>query len=399
PHDGAHHLGALLILRLVRQPMVLEHPVDDPPLHRLEPVAHVRQGPRGDHRQRVVQVPAPRLYMQRRGDLRRRRRRPVSSRTSAPSSALRALRLLPPSVAEHAHLFRHCGVCNTARRPAQISSAGGQALPFPGWFGFTSSFPTSAARCASTFCASWVGTSSYPMTSIVKYPMPLVSERSSGAYVRSSACGACAWISVPFEVGSIPKIFPRREVRSAITSPSISSGTTTSNRIIGSSSTGRAEASAFFSAIDPAIRNAMSELSTVWNDPSTSVTLKSTSGKPPSGPCFAASRIPCSTEGMKFRGMTPPTMPSSNSTPDPRGSGSSSMWQSPYCPRPPLCRLYLPCAFALPVTVSWYAGCGSSRWTSTSNFRFSFSIATSMCTCPIPFSSFSFVAGSRTISS
>ena len=46
---------------------------------------------------------------------------------------------------------------------------------------------------------------------------------------------------------------------------------------------------------------------------------------PTSGPSFAASRTPCSTEGMNCRGMTPPTMPSSNCTPDPRGSGSSSM--------------------------------------------------------------------------
>ena len=62
----------------------------------------------------------------------------------------------------------------------------------------------------------------------------------------------------------MPVIFPRREVRSAITSPSISSGTTTSSRIIGSSNTGFAPAaSAFFSAIDPAMRKAMSEESTV----------------------------------------------------------------------------------------------------------------------------------------
>ena len=54
----------------------------------------------------------------------------------------------------------------------------------------------------------------------------------------------------------MPRIFPRRCVTSAITSPSISSGTTISSRIIGSSSTGRAPASAFFSAIDPAMRNA-----------------------------------------------------------------------------------------------------------------------------------------------
>ncbi len=182
---------------------------------------------------------------------------------------------------------------------------------------------------------------------MVKYPRPLVSDRSSGAYVRSSACGAVAWISVPFEVGSMPLIFPLREVRSAITSPSISSGTTTSSRIIGSSRTGFAEASAFFSAIDPAMRNAMSEESTVWNDPSTSRARKSTSGKQPRGPCLAASRMPCSTEGMKLRGITPPTMASSNSMPVPRGSGSSSMWQSPYCPRPPLCRL------SVALMVSW----------------------------------------------
>jgi hypothetical protein len=50
---------------------------------------------------------------------------------------------------------------------------------------------------------------------------------------------------------------------------------------------------------------------------------------------------------MKLRGITPPTILSTNSKPLPRGSASTSSQQSPNWPRPPDCFLYLPCELAV----------------------------------------------------
>jgi len=61
-------------------------------------------------------------------------------------------------------------------------------------------------------------------------------------------------------------------------SPMYSSGTTTSTRITGSSSTGPALFAASLNAIDPAILNAISFESTSWNEPSYSVTRTSATG-------------------------------------------------------------------------------------------------------------------------
>ena len=58
-------------------------------------------------------------------------------------------------------------------------------------------------------------------------------------------------------------------------------------------------------------------------------------------------RTPFSTDGMNWRGIEPPTISSTNSKPPPRGSGSTLSQQSPYWPRPPDWRLYLPCDSAL----------------------------------------------------
>ena len=65
-----------------------------------------------------------------------------------------------------------------------------------------------------------------------------------------------------------------------MTSPMYSSGVTTSISIIGSSSLIPADLAAACSAIDPAIRKAISLESTAWDDPSVSVALMSTSGYP-----------------------------------------------------------------------------------------------------------------------
>ena len=60
----------------------------------------------------------------------------------------------------------------------------------------------------------------------------------------------------------------------------------------------------------------------------------------------APRRTPFSTAGMKPVGITPPLIALTNSKPCRRSSGSISMWQSPNCPRPPVCFLWRPCALA-----------------------------------------------------
>ena len=77
---------------------------------------------------------------------------------------------------------------------------------------------------------------------------------------------------------SMPSIWPRRLLRSPITSPMNSSGIVTSTFMIGSRITGWAFGIASLMASEPAILNAISELSTSWNEPSWRVTLTSTMG-------------------------------------------------------------------------------------------------------------------------
>jgi hypothetical protein len=82
--------------------------------------------------------------------------------------------------------------------------------------------------------------------------------------VTISAIGTSALTSVIIPLGSMPCGRPRREFRSPMTSPTLSSGTESVTSMIGSSSTAPADAIASFIAIDPAVRNACSEESTVW---------------------------------------------------------------------------------------------------------------------------------------
>ena len=63
-HHVADDLRALAVLGVGGQ-VLLPHRVEDAALHRLEPVAHVRQRTRGDDRQRVVQVTGLRRLVQR----------------------------------------------------------------------------------------------------------------------------------------------------------------------------------------------------------------------------------------------------------------------------------------------------------------------------------------------
>ena len=93
-----------------------------------------------------------------------------------------------------------------------------------------------------------------------------------------------------------------------MTSPMYSSGVTTSTANTGSSSIGPALRIASLNAIEPAILNAISEESTSWKQPSTSVTLMSTTGKPASTPDSIASWMPWSTGPMYSFGIEPPTI-------------------------------------------------------------------------------------------
>ena len=71
---------------------------------------------------------------------------------------------------------------------------------------------------------------------------------------------------------------PRRAVTSPITSPRNSSGVVTSNSMTGSRITGSALRAASFTAMEPAILNAISDESTSWKEPSMSVARTSTMG-------------------------------------------------------------------------------------------------------------------------
>src|SRR4051794_22529873 len=55
---------------------------------------------------------------------------------------------------------------------------------------------------------------------------------------------------------------------------------------------------------------------------------------------------------MYCRGTTPPTILSTNSKPAASGSGSTSMWQMPYSPCPPVCLTFRPRPCALVPMVS-----------------------------------------------
>jgi hypothetical protein len=54
-HHLADHAGALVPAPVGPVPAV-EHPVEDPAMHRLEAVADVRQRPADDHAHRVVEI-------------------------------------------------------------------------------------------------------------------------------------------------------------------------------------------------------------------------------------------------------------------------------------------------------------------------------------------------------
>ncbi len=98
-----------------------------------------------------------------------------------------------------------------------------------------------------------------------------------------------------------------------------------------------------------AISNASADESTSWNLPSISATLRSTTGKPASGPEPSTDSRPFSTPGMYSFGTAPPTISFSNSNGVPGGVGVTTILTPANWPEPPLCFL---------CTYSCVTGCG-----------------------------------------
>ena len=100
--------------------------------------------------------------------------------------------------------------------------------------------------------------------------------------------------------------------------------------MIGSSSTGAARRAASRNAMDPAILNAISDESTSCDEPSSSVTVTSSTGYPARMPVVSASRTPASTDGMNSFGIAPPTMRLSKTKPFPGCPGTTPSLTWPY---------------------------------------------------------------------
>ena len=131
------------------------------------------------------------------------------------------------------------------------------------------------------------------------------------------------------------------------TAPCRSAGTVTVTDEIGSSTTVPASASAAFTPIDAAVRNAISDESTECDLPSSSSTRTSTTGCPCGPPPASASRAPLDGGDVR-RGTEPPVTESTNSNPSPGGSGESRSCTTANWPWPPDCFLSLPSTWAEP---------------------------------------------------
>ncbi len=80
-HRLADHLGALVVALVVLQPHLIER-VQNAPVHRLQPVAHIGQRPSDDDRHRVREIGTAHLLFDIDRDNARRAGRPASSATS-----------------------------------------------------------------------------------------------------------------------------------------------------------------------------------------------------------------------------------------------------------------------------------------------------------------------------
>src|SRR4051794_31403563 len=105
---------------------------------------------------------------------------------------------------------------------------------------------------------------------------------------------------------------------------------------------------------------------------------------------------------MNCRGTAPPTTLSTNSNPVPRGSGSTVMSQTAYCPWPPDCLTCRPCPVAWATKVSRSGTLTSSVSTVTPNRSTSPASTVSTCAWPIVHSTtwwVSWLCSSRSVGS
>ena len=140
-------------------------------------------------------------------------------------------------------------------------------------------------------------------------------ERNAVAYPNISASGTNPLIAITLPRCSCPSIRPRRVDKSPITLPTYSSGTVISTKVIGSNNTGRHLSLEALNAIPAATSKAIWLESTSWYEPNVNLALTSIVGYPAKLPLSKAFLKPFSTAGIYSRGITPPTISSTNSNP------------------------------------------------------------------------------------
>mmetsp|Transcript_31773 Transcript_31773/g.68281 ORF Transcript_31773/g.68281 Transcript_31773/m.68281 type:complete len:232 (-) Transcript_31773:1487-2182(-) len=177
---------------------------------------------------------------------------------------------------------------------------------------------------------------------------------------------------------------PRLLLTSPMTSPMDSSGVVTSTFITGSMSLAPASRRPLRAAARPAISKAITEESTSWKAPSTSVALHPMTGKPASTPEDIMDSSPLATPGMYSLGTVPPLISCSKRKPPSSSSGSKRTTILANWPEPPDCFLCVCSMVVVRVIASRYATCGGPMLHSTLNSRFMRSQMISRWSSPMP---------------
>mmetsp|Transcript_7535 Transcript_7535/g.25508 ORF Transcript_7535/g.25508 Transcript_7535/m.25508 type:complete len:202 (-) Transcript_7535:1422-2027(-) len=179
--------------------------------------------------------------------------------------------------------------------------------------------------------------------------------------------------------------WPRRELRSPITSPMDSSGVIMSTFIMGSMRREPAPLRPWRVAMRPAISKASTDESTSWYWPSMRRALTPSTGKPATTPLESTLSMPFCTPGQYSLGMAPPLISDSNTkSASALSMGSSIIFTLANCPLPPLCFLCVYSTSKGLVMASRYATCGAPSLHSTLNSRLRRSTMISRCSSPMP---------------
>merc|ERR1719183_1244035 len=159
------------------------------------------------------------------------------------------------------------------------------------------------------------GTRSYRSRFIAYDARPLVDERRADTYWNMLASGTLARTTFMLPRSDSSATMPRLLLMSPMTSPMYSSGVVTSTFIIGSMSFAPASLSPLRAHWRPAISKAITDESTSWYWPSSSVALHPITGKPASTPEPITLSSPLATPGMYSLGTVPPLISCSNTKP------------------------------------------------------------------------------------